>query len=58
MVPDDRSADRRPRLVGPTPVCLYIGVAQLVALVRGGSREYFEVREHGLVHAGPREISE
>lgn len=44
-------------VLGVTLVGLYIGIAQLAALRRGGTREYFEVREHGLVHAGRREIS-
>ncbi|SFW61435.1 hypothetical protein [Amycolatopsis australiensis] len=44
-------------VLGITLVGLVIGARQVVALVRGGSTEYFEVREHGLVHASRREIS-
>ena len=58
-VPDGTRAYARAvgLVLGITLVCLYIGVAQLLALARGGTREYFAVREHGLVHANRREIT-
>ncbi|MEU3573867.1 hypothetical protein AB0E96_36415 [Kitasatospora sp. NPDC036755] len=41
-------------LIGLGLAGLYIGVIQALRAVRGGPKEYFEVREHGLVHGSRR----